>query len=365
MAAPLTPTFVAAATPLYAHRVAVSVGTVICSASNTRPQHPRRHRRPQPSLSAAAAAAFAALIALSPSIAVAPPTLAALPPQTAPPSAPTTPASQADLAPLTDKELRDQSRRNTRVSGAASQLYSTARTAASMGNFPAALDAYNELTKLVPSFAPAHSNRANIFVTQGKLAEALPDYTAALQLAPVAPDTWVVLVNRGAVYAALGDVNAAVVDFNAALATGKGDNNSIYANRASCFETQGNYSRALRDYQRAVEANAADVQPWWQKYALTLFQEGRSQESLGILRRVGTRFDVADIHAAMAAIHFSRDELAEAESEWSQVDRPKMFASLEFLETRKWPPKAIKAMAEFRGAARPDLSDPGRQIKRL
>lgn len=260
---------------------------------------------------------------------------------------------------MNEKALRERSRRNSRVSGASAQLYATAKREAQVGNFPAALDSYNKLVEVEPNFAPARSNRANVLVAQGKLAASIPDYTAALELAPVESDVWVVLVNRGCVYLALGQEQSALDDFNAALARGNGDATAIYSNRAACFERQEKWDRALRDYQRAIEANASDVQPWWVRYALVLFEEGRSADAVGILKRVAARYDASDVHAALAGVLFARGNIVEAEGQWSLVDRPKSFASREFLEKdRKWTPRLVQAMEEFSMArkARPTAS---------
>jgi tetratricopeptide (TPR) repeat protein len=264
-----------------------------------------------------------------------------------------TPAAGGEAAAADGKALTAMSRRNSRVSGAAAQLYATAKREAAFGNFPAALESYAQLVQAAPSFAPARSNRGNVLVAQGKLAEAIPDYTAALELAPLESDVWVVLVNRGCVYLALGETQSAVDDFNAALARGNGDAAAIYSNRAACFEKLENWDRALRDYQRAVEASAGDVQPWWLRYGLVLFERDRSQDAVGILRRVATRYDAGDVHAALAGVLFARGDVEEAESQWSLVDRPKSFASRAFLEKdRKWAPRIIDAMEEFSTARR-------------
>jgi tetratricopeptide (TPR) repeat protein len=247
-----------------------------------------------------------------------------------------------------DAARREQSRRNSRASGKAAQLFATARREAAAGDLPAALESYTSLVRLAPTFAPARSNRANLLIAQHRYAEAVADYSAALDLAPLAGDAWVVYLNRGSTYLALGEVQRALDDMNAANAAGNGDTGAILSNRAACFEALGKWDIALRDYQRAVEQNANDVQPWWIRYALVLFQRDRSQEGLAILRRVANRYEVSDVHAAMAAMHFSRGEVAEAETQWSLVDRPKLFLTRSFLESeRKWPPKAVQALEEF------------------
>jgi tetratricopeptide (TPR) repeat protein len=309
------------------------------SNAHTTPFARDRHAQRSRIVAGGAGIAAALLLALSP--------LAAEPSYTlqapAEASKAAAPATAAD-----DTQLRDQSRRNSRIAGKAAQLFASARRAAAAGDIAGALSEYDQLVVDAPSFAPARSNRGNILVSQHRYADAVADYSKSLELSPLGADSWVVFLNRGSTYLALGDVQHALDDVNAALAIGNGDTGVIYANRAACYESLGKWDIALRDYQRAVEKNANDVQPWWIRYALVLFERDRSQESLAILRRVGARFEAADVHAAMAALHFSRGEIGEAETQWSLVDRPKLFLNKEFLEReRKWPPKVVEALEEF------------------
>ena len=52
---------------------------------------------------------------------------------------------------------------------------------------------------LAPNYAYGYTNRANVRVARKELDGALADYTKALELAPLAPDTWVMYLNRGSV----------------------------------------------------------------------------------------------------------------------------------------------------------------------
>ena len=54
---------------------------------------------------------------------------------------------------------------------------------------------------LAPNYAYGYTNRANVRVARKDLNGALADYTRALELAPLAADTWVMYLNRGSVRA--------------------------------------------------------------------------------------------------------------------------------------------------------------------
>ncbi|CAN8061957.1 unnamed protein product [Agarophyton chilense] len=206
---------------------------------------------------------------------------------------------------------------------------------------------YNALVEATPSFAPAYSNRANLLVARADFVRAERDYDCALQLAPLDSDAWLLYVNRGATRLALDRVDDALLDLNHAYAL-RGDDPTVLSNRANVYELLGKWDNAIRDYQNALKSN--DVQPFWLRYALVLFQRNNSYEAISILKRVAARFpDVNDVHAALALVYYDRGDVAAAETEWSAVDRPRLFESNAFLtQQRKWPPRAIKTLNNFR-----------------
>lgn len=154
------------------------------------------------------------------------------------------------------------------------------------------------------------------------------------------------LVNRGATKLATGDSRGALADMNTAFELNP-NNEIVLSNRAGVYEVLEKWDNAIRDYQAALQSNK--VQPFWERYGLVLFQRNKPTEALAILKRVANRFDVSDVHAAMAVIYFDRGDIPEAETEWSRVDRPRLFESRAFLENeRKWPPRVIEAMDNFR-----------------
>lgn len=248
-----------------------------------------------------------------------------------------------------EQELREKTQRNTRLSGRLSQQFSTARRLAENGDIDGALDAYNSLIKDAPNFAPAYSNRANLLVAKNRAKDALADYDRALELAPADGDVWVVLVNRGVTRLSLdgstANAEAALADLNAAF-NRKGGDPLILQNRAAAYEALGKWESAIRDYQGALKNN--DVKPFWLRYALVLFQKGKSAESIAVLKRVSNSFNVDDVKAALAVVYFENGNLATAETLWSDMERPRLFESRQFLLTRKWPPRAVDGMDHFR-----------------
>ncbi|KAK1869113.1 hypothetical protein I4F81_011595 [Pyropia yezoensis] len=183
------------------------------------------------------------------------------------------------------------------------------------------------------------------------------DYTTALSLAPLADDAWVVLLNRASLRTATGDGAAALADLDAAVAArasvggpaaAKGEG-ILWANRALALMALGRYDAALADFSRAVEARPNEVAPWWLAYGQVLFECSRPGDGVGILRRVEGRFQGEDDpHALLAAVQFARGQVADAETEWSLVSRPRQWESRAYLTERGWTPRCMDAMDRFR-----------------
>lgn len=253
----------------------------------------------------------------------------------------------SSLTSVEKSQLKQFSRKHTRAAGKVAQKFSLARRQEASGQTDAAQQTYDEIIAADPSFAPAYSNRGNLLAAKKLYDQAIRDYDRSLQLAPLDGDSWVVYVNRGCTKLARGDdPRHALADIN--LADELNARNAIVlANRAGVWEMMGKWDNAIRDYQTALNSN--DVQPFWNRYALVLLQRGKGDEALAILKRVAARFDAADVHAAMAIVYYDRGDIANAETQWSMVDRPRLFESREFLEgTRKWPPRALDTMDNFR-----------------
>ena len=57
------------------------------------------------------------------------------------------------------------------------------------------------------------------------------------------------------------------------------------------FVSFGLYPRHGGEGAGAINVQPGNVQPWWIRYALVLFQEGRDFDSLAFLRRVQAKFE--------------------------------------------------------------------------
>lgn len=123
----------------------------------------------------------------------------------------------------------------------------------------------------------------------------------------------------------------------------------LWANRGLAYMALGRYEAALGDFTRAVEARPNEVAPWWLAYGQVLVECSRPGDGVGIFKRVEARFATEDDpHAVLAAVQYVRGRVAEAETEWSLVSRPRQFESRQYLVSRGWTPRCMEAMDRFR-----------------
>ncbi|KAJ8905443.1 hypothetical protein NDN08_001950 [Rhodosorus marinus] len=254
----------------------------------------------------------------------------------------------ADEIPASVKDAKEMSKKNTRITGQAASIFGAARKAAEFGDLDTALAKYDELVVAAPTFAGGFSNRANIEVVKERYEAAIADYSKSIELAPLSGDTWVVYLNRGSVYNKLQRYEEAIRDYNRALEL-RPEESLVLANRASIYSSRGKWDMALNDYRRAVEKKPGNVEPFWLDYALALYQRGNTQESVGILRRIVAKYPTEPlVRGALAVVLFDRGDLAEAETNWSMIDRPRTLLDKQYLEDHHWPPKSVEAMRRFK-----------------
>ena len=245
----------------------------------------------------------------------------------------------------------------------------------------------------------------------------MEDYTAALRVAPLGRDAWMTKANRGATLLALGRPDDALkdlqqVDANAppqdccepagaptpphhhglvadplqAVGMSKSDYIALLG-RGAVLHTMGRqrhrptsatpatraargpqqppplhrhapharrrYAEAAADYGAVLDKQPMDIQPFWVRYALDLWQVGRQSEALGILRRVANKYELEPECAIAASSLLYSDGLPgdqeEALRRWRvlpEVVREQAFAF--DLTKREWPPRAKEAANVFR-----------------
>ena len=156
------------------------------------------------------------------------------------------------------------------------------------GNFEKAEAAYTKAIELSSSYQILYYSRGQTRLKKGDLDGAIVDLSKALSLSPrnrnayrarcllaevfhrkrdfkksinqyeiaiaMNPDLDEAYMGRGIVYAAQGEMDDAVLDFNRAMALDP-SNDAPYVARAKVFSTQNFYKKAALEYSRAIELN--------------------------------------------------------------------------------------------------------------
>ena len=117
------------------------------------------------------------------------------------------------------------------------------------GRLAEAIADYSLAVKLDPEYSEAYYNRGISRESQGDLTVAIVDYSEAIQLNPKYVEAY---NNRGVLRKAKGDLAGAVTDFNTAIRLNP-LSPEAYANRGVIRLSQNDLKRAVQDFTKALE----------------------------------------------------------------------------------------------------------------
>ncbi len=121
------------------------------------------------------------------------------------------------------------------------------------GEYERAIADLDEAIRLSPNYRNAYNSRAWVLLKAGRLEEAKRDADKAVAFAPTSDN----LDTRGHILLALGEVQAALDDFNAALSM-NADSISALLGRGQTYEARGFPMEALADFKKASDLEALD-----------------------------------------------------------------------------------------------------------
>merc|ERR1719310_1950741 len=153
--------------------------------------------------------------------------------------------------------------------------------------------------------------------------------------------------------AALPDLQRAVELSKAAQAAGANQAEKLtLLARAQALHALERWPAAAADFGAVVSKAPNDVQPFWLRYGLELFQLGQPQEALGIVRRVAAKFDIEPecqlaLYTITTAVNGERGA-AEALRLWNVAPSTvkERTVAIDFAD-RGWPPAAANAARAF------------------
>jgi tetratricopeptide (TPR) repeat protein len=194
----------------------------------------------------------------------------------------------------------------------------------------------------------AYGNRGNARSRQGKLDQALIDYTTAINLCPWSVDP---VLNRGVAYENMGRFEESVQDYRSVLAV-QPDDPSAWNNLGNVSGWGlGRWKEAAGYFEKAIKL-APQFSFAAANRALALYEAGEVGTAVREMQKLLRRYPgFDDMRAALAAAYWQAGKTGEAEMEWTRVDDTR-YKDQKWLETeRHWPPTlraALGALIEIR-----------------
>jgi protein O-mannosyl-transferase len=107
---------------------------------------------------------------------------------------------------------------------------------------------FSHALKATKDNAVAHAHLALALEDEGKVSEAIYNYTETIR---IRPDYVFSYNSRGALYASIGQYQRAIEDYNEAIRL-KPDDPSVYFNRGNSYINLGQYQAAIKDFNKVI-----------------------------------------------------------------------------------------------------------------
>jgi lipoprotein NlpI len=117
---------------------------------------------------------------------------------------------------------------------------------------------WNYVIKKEPERAPeAYNNRGLTFSDNGRLKEAIEDYTKAIAINPIYSEA---LINRAIAFTGLGQIDKAIEDYSVVIRSNPFD--QVFYLRGEAFERKGETEKAIEDYHQAIGLNPSYLEAY-------------------------------------------------------------------------------------------------------
>ena len=268
-------------------------------------------------------------------------------------------AARAAAAPITDEAF--------------ASLEMRARTAYRAKRLDEAYALLTELHELEPGDGQWLERRAQCLVDLKRFEEAIRDFDAAVALYEPEYRSLGLLSNRALAYEGLSDWRSALRDYDEVVRLSSAINRAppyVLNSRGNALCALGAYEEALESYRLATETfqksrNLSGAIYARSNAALMLAELGREDEAISEFEAVARRAAGSiDARAALAAIRWSRGEVAEAETTWNwacekinsgvlteggpALDGCALYRDEDWLRRiRRWPPSMVDKQMRF------------------
>jgi tetratricopeptide (TPR) repeat protein len=140
------------------------------------------------------------------------------------------------------------------------------------------IDSLSDVISQHPNDPEAYNTRGAAYARTGKFAEAIADFTKAIQLDP---NNTAAYTNRALAYRQTKHGDLALADFNHALQSNP-NHAPAYLGRANLLRAQGEYSQAMSDLDQAIRLNPEGQQGAQAFHARGLIHQRQGEHVLAI-----------------------------------------------------------------------------------
>ena len=186
---------------------------------------------------------------------------------------------------------------------------------AKQGRIAEAIEQYQATLELKPDYAAAHNNLGILLAGQGKTAEAVKHYQRALE---IKPDFAAAHNNWGNALAVKGQINEATEHYQQALQLDP-DFGEAHNDLGALLLGQGRTAEAMQHFRKAAELipDNADVQ---NNLGTVMADQGRTTEALKYFQKaLELKPDSAKTHFNLATLFVARGQLDEAIKHYQQA----------------------------------------------
>ncbi len=167
------------------------------------------------------------------------------------------------------------------------------------------LDYCDKAIALQPNFAEAYNNRGTAYADQGRMEEAIRDYTQAISLRENFPTAY---CNRANAREMVNDFDAALRDCDRAI-TLNPDYAEAYYYRGVAYAGQGRFKEAIRDYTKAISLR--------ENFPMAFYSLGEAHSKMNDLgaairdydRAIALNPDLAEAYCGRAYVHVMARDL--------------------------------------------------------
>ena len=254
-------------------------------------------------------------------------------------------------AELSENDIDDKIGK-TEVQGELLKLYTRGLRLQQPGeDLKEAQKVFEELVQVEPKFIYGWTNLGNVLTSLGDLDDAILCYNKAISLKPPGNALAVIALNRASIFMSTGKVEQALKDMDAAERIG-GTSASILTNKAVALSYLGDWPGSAAMFERVINTAERNALPWWLRYSQTLLETNRIAEALPYYQRTLNRFpEETECKAFGVALYQALGSPNEARKYWTSMreeEKKEYSQGSEYLRKQlHWGPRAITAFEKF------------------